>query len=372
MIIAGCGHTGKGADMLRDLAGGALHARVVAHTVETPVESIPCWTYVTDGLLAVGQKELTLTVAREAGESSPPSSPFEFFETVWKLAKTGRIVDVGDFTKFSKGGLFGRSDLQGIIYVPAQSWIGITYEAPTLHAIVVTGNELDTAKEYGALRILGELGLAHRAFPTAPWLDRKRAQLRTAEATRTDSVLSKTLTASVPGLLATQVSRGVGMQEAPAPRVPGDTFAVFEAPEIVMSIPTGAAATTRDGLRQLESDKPLTFIAHVDRDAQASFVWTPGKRAPDVIGFAHHDGRRISVNAVVFVPTPGAENTSTFFEDSAAFTLDPGTWASVRDALGTGHPLRVPTTGYFSALRVEWRGDAHAEAPTSPLGPSKP
>jgi hypothetical protein len=60
------------------------------------------------------------------------------------------------------------------------------------------------------------------------------------------------------------------------------------------------------------------------------------------------------VNAVVFVPTPGAENTSTFFEDSAAFTLDPGTWASVRDTLGTGRPLRVPTTGYFSALSVEW------------------
>jgi hypothetical protein len=106
MIIAGCGHPGE-ADTRRDLAGGALHARVVAHTVETPVESVPCWTYVTDGLLAVGQKELTLTVAREAGENSPPPSPFGFFETAWELAKSGRIVDVGDFTKFSKGELFG-------------------------------------------------------------------------------------------------------------------------------------------------------------------------------------------------------------------------------------------------------------------------
>src|SRR5262245_21695175 len=165
----------------RDVAGGAVHVRVVTHAAATPVESVACWTYVTDGLMAVGQKELTITVAREPGETSPPVDPFKFLDTVYGLAKQGRIVDVGDVSKFVAGGFLGRRDFQGVIYVPAQPWIGVTYPAPTLHALVVTGDEVDAAIQYGVLRILGELGLAHRAFPTAVWVDRKRAPLRTPE-----------------------------------------------------------------------------------------------------------------------------------------------------------------------------------------------
>ncbi len=349
----------------RTLAGGALDVRVIAHIAETPTESVPCWTYVSTGMLARAQKELALTVAREPGETSPPSDPFEFMEMIWTLANAGRTVDVGGFTKLSQGGFAGRAEYQGFIYVPAQTWIGVTLEAPTLHAVPVTGDEIDAAMSYGALRILGEIGLAHRAFPTAVWMDRRRAALRTPEATKRDSLLGKVTTGRVSGLLVTQVSPRAAMQPIAEPQVAGDVRVDFVEPEVVVSIPMHAARAIGEGFAQLEVNKIVALLGDVDPDGRASFVWTPGKRAPDVIGFAGHDSQRISLNALVLLSVADTGNTSTFFEDSAGFTLDDATWEAMRQALTSGQPLHIPTTGYFSALRIEWRPQLGDQSPAS-------
>jgi len=349
--------------MVHELAGGALHVRIIPHTVSTPIESVACWTYLTDGLAVLGQKELALTLARAAGETAPPLDALQFFEAVWPQAKAGRMVDVGDFTKMHQGGLLGRSDFQGVIYLPAQEWIGVTYAGPTLQAVVVTGDEIDAAMNYGALRILGELGLAHRAFPTAAWVDRARPPLRTPEATQRDSLIAKTPTYSAPGVFVKQFARRLASTAVLPARVPGDTAVDFLEPEVVLSLPASTATALNDALRQLPDDRPFTLVARVDPSSRASFVWVPGERTPAVIGFEGYGGRQISLDALTLIPLPDASSSGTMFEDSAAFTLGKRDWESVRDALRGGRPARVATTGYFAALRIEWRQERGAEPP---------
>jgi hypothetical protein len=371
--IVGCNSTPPETPaMVHELAGGALRVRIVAHTVSTPIESVACWTYLTDGLALLGQKELALTLARAPGETAPPLDALQFFEAVWLQAKAGRTVDVGDFTKMRQGGLLGRSDFQGVIYLPAQDWIGVTYAGPTLQAVVLTGDEVDAAMNYGALRILGELGWAHRAFPTAIWVDRTRPPLRTPEATQRDSLIAKTPTFRAPGLFVKQFARRLAATVVPQARVPGDTAVDFVEPEVVLSLPVSTATALNDALQQLSDEKPFTLVASVDPSSRASFVWVPGKRAPEVIGFAGHGERQISLDALTLIPMPDASSSGTMFEDSAGFTLGKRDWENVRDALRAGRPARVATTGYFSALRIEWRQERGAEPQPGPVPTRSP
>jgi len=51
-----------------DVIPGTLSMTVFDHEIQTLGRTIPCWTFVSDGLLGYGQKELVLTVARSPGE----------------------------------------------------------------------------------------------------------------------------------------------------------------------------------------------------------------------------------------------------------------------------------------------------------------
>src|SRR5262249_32641235 len=148
----------------------------------------------------------------------------------------------------------------------------------------------------GVLRILGELGAAHRWFPTAVWVDRKRPPLETPEATRRESLLAGLLSASIPGVRVSQIAKCPARHEVAQPHLPGDSALKFDAPEVVLSIPRSSASMPREGLEGVQSDAALALIGGLDPAARASLVWLPGSRGCQVIGHDGQSGREIALN----------------------------------------------------------------------------
>ena len=91
------------------LESDALVMTAFAHDLPTAGPTLACWTFVTDGLVGYGQKELVLTVAHAPGEH-PEAIAREiaaFLSAVQKYAARGRRVDVGDITVFEGTGPAG-------------------------------------------------------------------------------------------------------------------------------------------------------------------------------------------------------------------------------------------------------------------------
>ena len=64
-----------------DLLPGLLAAKVYFHDVDSPAGPVPCWTYVSDGLLGPGKEEFVFTLRRQKDQQSGdfPQDPVFFF-----------------------------------------------------------------------------------------------------------------------------------------------------------------------------------------------------------------------------------------------------------------------------------------------------
>ena len=125
---------GKELPAVAELVPRSLFARV--HLDEQPwagSDAIPCWTYVSDGLRAHGQKELLLTLRRNDDEPPEtfPREPFRFFTLMHSFAEQGRVVDAGDYSLLSAP-FFGRrsTPFTAVAYIRRSPPSGFDLSAP--------------------------------------------------------------------------------------------------------------------------------------------------------------------------------------------------------------------------------------------------
>src|SRR5262245_12641464 len=85
-----------------ELVPGKLTARVVSHNLPVGSDTVPCWTYVSEGLARLGQDELVFTLRRRGAEAEGafPPDPLMFFRQVHSLAEQGQIVGPWAYTVF--------------------------------------------------------------------------------------------------------------------------------------------------------------------------------------------------------------------------------------------------------------------------------
>src|SRR4051794_20157780 len=84
-----------------ELVPGELKAIVHSHSVNTFDASIPCWSYVSEGLARHSPREVIFTLAVLPGEDlgSYSHEPLAFFRMLLDLSKHGRTVGTGDITR---------------------------------------------------------------------------------------------------------------------------------------------------------------------------------------------------------------------------------------------------------------------------------
>ena len=142
-----------------ELVPGALRASIHLHTIDAQAGPLRCWSYVTAGLAAFGQKEVVFTIAVD-GDADPgrfPTEPLRFATTLLQLASQGRTVDAGAITELGGSGFMLR---RGLTYARALPLAGVPLPPAALAAIPLTAEELSVLKIGGQTRVLAALGAA--------------------------------------------------------------------------------------------------------------------------------------------------------------------------------------------------------------------
>jgi len=311
-----------------ELIAGKLSARIYVHEIDARQGSIPCWSYVTDGLIGQQQAELVFTLRRDPGEPSDgfPPDPLQLFVAVYQLAEQGKRATSGSFTQFGDRNFFGHH----LLYASAQPLAGVTLPPDCLAALLVTADELRAVREFGCTRVLARLGQASAYYPFPPWADRRRQGLsltRTFEA----SLLSKIPRASAQGVC-------VSVKDN----------------RIIVSARRAEQPSWPERLAQLPDNVPFALLTALDPTANGCLVWVPGQKGPEAITPPGSDGSRLCGCFILFLADQPV-NGGKLLEDGFAMELTRDAWQAIRRALVDGQELSIAATGGGMSFALTWR-----------------
>lgn len=306
---------------------------VWVHRHELPAATpVPCWTYVSQGFADLGGAELSMTLARQP-EDDPTGQvrdPLEIMKVMYELAKgegSGQAtITAGQLTQLGGGGLFGRSDLTSLTYLPALPVVPGTEEA--LAVLVLTEDETAVVQRCGPMRVVARLGASNRHYPYPPWLDRTRVSV--AESGE-KSILDQTARLLLPGLHAHK-----------------------EDETVVLSVPRGQRRPLAEQLGPLPLEAAFTLFTLPAPDATATLVWRPGQATPQAYGGPNATNDRVAGNFCLLVPQQDT-NGGQLIEDGFAMMLTDTTWADLRGALAEGRQASIPADDDRLALALRWR-----------------
>jgi hypothetical protein len=293
-----------------------LAVKVYAHelgSLGSPA-STPCWTYVSDGLWPLGQKEILFSVARRPGEASYPRELLLFYAELHQLASKHRLVGHGDITQLGSDGPSLLGDFRGVVYTAAPDLPGVRVAAPHLTGVLVKAEELQAVASLGSTRLLGRLGQRARYYPFPPYAERGRPTLMSPHE---ESLVAKTQSFHAA------------------------TATVWQDEKARVKL------RLREAVRQLAKippERPLTLLTGIDPESSAALVWSPGQKAPAAITAGHETGPHLAGSFVMFVPQQD-EDGAQMFEDGFAVFVRDQTWKRLRQALVDGKPLSVPASG---------------------------
>jgi hypothetical protein len=331
----------------------AIHAASLA-------DGTPCWIFVTDGLAGRAHPELVLSITERADDVTD-RYPADAVALLRGLASA--LPDSTRLDPYQSGTLgvaiLGRSDLNGLVAVPAEGPPGLELPAGAVTLLPLTRDETEVARDYGGLRITSALGLYYRYYPTAWWVDRDRPSVVPAGKAHATSLAgtSPRRAAGITFLFAfeepPEIAAGEdarGMPHAQG-RIAGGTLRV--------RITDAARHEVVGMLRELGTAADALLLLEPDPHAGGRLVWGPDRDAPHVIsgrGFT----RLITGSFLALVVSPDADGAS-LLEDGAALMMTPAERDAVVAALDAGRDHHAPARAGRLAWTVEFVRD---ERPT--------
>jgi len=286
--------------------GSGLCVHVYLHEIDSRTGRLTCWSYVTEGLMSRGQKELVFTLQCKPGEPADgfPRDPLEVFFSINGLAEQGRLVDVGGVSQFDGRKLFGRH----LAYIEAETFHGVRVPPDALAAILVTDDEVQAVQEFGILRVMSRLGFASRYYPCPPWSERSRTGISFREV-RQQTILKKVVSGRARGVRIVHDDQGVEV------RIDRDAIPRLQKP-----------------MSDLGSDQVVALLTDIDPGANGCLVWEPGQSQPEAITAPHSDGSRLCGCFAMLVPGQGGNDVQ-LVEDGIALMLADDAFAEIRQAL---------------------------------------
>ncbi len=310
-----------------------LYAIVNLHDMQQGANSFSCWSYVSEGLNRLGQKELAILIRQNPGEEihEYPMDPLGLFLTVRQYAEQGSFVTEGDVTEFGESG-FIDSKFRAMAYLRPLGIAGMEEPNSVLSCVLLTEDELEIARRFGLTRVLALLGYTFSHFPCPPWVDRSRNSCinEDMKAAMEQSILAKVPQFAIPG---------VRVQLA------GTTLSI--------KCPNGLEEGLNELLQQIPEEAPLVVSGELDPDANALLVWQATmENGPSAITPPGSDGSKVCGCSVLFFPEQDESNAQVV-EDSFLLSLATPDWLKMRKALMTGSEVKVATPA-GGTISIEW------------------
>lgn len=303
-----------------------LTVSVVRHSIHTFSGDLECYSFLTQGLTAHGQKELVLTLRLTPGaiDETFPQRLGTYFAMVHDFAAKGQTVDVGDLTSFGARRPFpGRQ----LLYTQTYPWPGVPVPRDGLAIQLITDRELELVQRCGPARVMSALGKRTSHYPCPPWSDLQRPELPVA-AILENSLLARFGGVRIWGVRVLQIGQ-----------------------DIVLRIPPALQPEFRQNLAQMPADGALSLITGIDKTADACLTWEPGQLEPFAITPPGSKGEQISGCFLMIVPGQ-QEELGELREDGFVWMLTDTSWRAVKHALSEGQALALLIGG--KRLRIEW------------------
>lgn len=312
---------------------GKLSVKIFLHDITSEGETIPCWSYVTDGFVAQHQKETIFTLRRES-DAKPEDYPrgfLELFAMLFRYTERAQPVDVGDSALFSDAEFLPAKDIRGIGYVEPQGLLGVeTGDAPLLAAILLKGDEAQIALDFGLTRVTALIGMKYRYYPFPIWSELKREPLICL------GEMDKSLLGQI-----TRVGVRASYYE--------------EQNHIYLSIPPTERPEFQEFLDKLPPSKPVALRTLPDSRANACLVWRPGQNQMMAITPHNSNGSRKTGAFLAFVPEQSVNEVRSA-EDGFFVFLTNSDWQRIRKALVSGSDVFIPPGGKDGAsISIDWR-----------------
>ncbi|TKC97156.1 hypothetical protein [Polyangium fumosum] len=330
-----------------EVVPGKLAVTVYSHSLVTPDGALHFWTYVSEGLWPLGQREIRFSIKREPGdaEGAFDRELFKLYGLIYELAQQGQLVDVHGRSLLAGPPLLGRDDFHCIIYGPPQPVEGITATAPFLTAVIVTTEEEEVGGKAGYARILARLGAEARFYPTPFWTDRKRASVaRPGEVDKT--LITRTSRQHLRGVSVRLERKGglANVSKTESFFLPGDRIVLGVLPRGEGGLKEAAAAKgNEDG---------LVMLLEMDPRAGTGLFWYPGQTTASAIASPAAGSERLTGNFLILTGKKEA-NEAGVAEDGFVMIFPDATWKRIREALRSGNEITIPGQGEMPAFAVE-------------------
>ena len=308
---------------------GELAAQVYRHTIPYS-QPVPCWTYVTQGMMAHQQKELVVTLRRAdaAGDAKAPDFVLKLLEYIFGLAKQGRTVDAGGYTSMTLTGADTKLGLPfNLLYLDPIRLPGIPIPSPALTVRFMSVEEYRFFQAFGSMRLIAAWAQHYHYVPAPPWSEMPAPQIVSVERFQT-SILNKTARAHLP-----------------------QSTVNLEGKEIVFRLQPEARAALARHLEQFPPLQPVAFLPNLDRQADSSLAWIPEQNQTAMNTTPTSRRARIAGCFMLFIPAQQA-TSARVFEDGFALLSPTETWEDIRAAMVKGESMKVNTSG--TSWRMEY------------------
>jgi hypothetical protein len=310
-----------------------LYAIVNLHDMQQGANSFSCWSYVSEGLNKIGQKELAILIRQNSGEgmNEYPMDPLGLFLTVRQYAEQGSFVTEGDVTEFGESG-FIDTKFRAMAYLRPLGIAGMEEPNSVLSCVLLTEDELEIARRFGLTRLLGLLGYTFSHFPCPPWVDRDRKSCitDTMRESMDKSILAKVPQFAIPGVRV---------------RLAGTTLSI--------KCPHGLEEGLNELLQQIPDEAPFLVSTELDPEANALLVWQATmENGPSAITPPGSDGSKVCGASVLFFPEQDESNAQVV-EDSFLLSLATPDWLKMRKGLMTATDVQISTPA-GGTIAIEW------------------
>ena len=319
-----------------------LAVTISRHSESYQGNKVQFLSYLTDGLSALKQKELLLTllVDENAQDSHFPATPFPFFIAIFKQALQNKFVSIGDLTNLGAKGLFGFAGV-GYSFVPS-NFLGLTLSRPTLCCVLLTRHEWLIAQNYSFTRVLTHLGYTYKRFPFLPWVDRHRV----------NHVMNKAVLNSVLKSTAKLVLKNSSVFMAQ-----GDT--------VILQLSRAALAPLSTMFRQHADGTPFALVLQLLSSHDGSLVWRAETDETEFNTAPQANGEALAGCFLLLTPGAGHDG-ATIREDGFSMLFREKSWEEFKSAVVRGQNWTTP--GMQGAMNFAvYIGDMNQQVSTNVL-----